>query len=157
MDTTDQDLARDVYLDLVRAHDRLTAAFAELFADHGLTQAQFNVLRILLGGPSEGLPCQVIGARLLSRVPDVTRLVDRMEAGGLVSRRRSARDGRVVLVRASRKGRAVCERLAEPVAALHERQIEHLSPTARRALQRGLRALATPPIESTTSPEDTSR
>lgn len=142
------DEARSIYVELLAAHDRLTHDFGELFAGHGVTHAQYNVLRILLGGPSGGLRCRVIGDRLLTRVPDVTRLIDRMEAAGLVSRHRDADDGRVVLVRASRRGRALCARLAAPVDALHVAHARDLPASTRTALRRGLAALgATAPTD----------
>ncbi|MEM7306585.1 MAG: MarR family transcriptional regulator [Planctomycetota bacterium] len=130
--------ARDVYLNLVRAHEKLHAEFTALFREHGLTQAQYNVLRILLGGPKEGAPCQYVGERLLNRVPDVTRLIDRMETAGLVERERSAEDRRVVLVRVTAEGGRLCERLRRPVADLHRRQLAHMSPRQVEALSRGL-------------------
>lgn len=131
-------VARDVYLNLVRVHEELSGQFSALFKRHGLTQAQFNVLRILLGGAREGVSCNAIGERLLNRVPDVTRLVDRMEAAGLVKRIRGAPDRRVVLVRISAKGRRLCEELDGPVMDLHRRQLAHMSSREVEALDRSL-------------------
>lgn len=133
--------ARELYLNLVRAHERLSSDFAALFRAHGITQAQFNVLRILIGGPAEGAPCQYIRERLLQRVPDVTRLLDRMESAGLVSRTRSTTDRRVVLVRVTDEGRAVCAALEDPVTELHRRHAATVPPAALDALDAGLRAL----------------
>lgn len=133
--------ARRAYLDLVQVTDRLTAEFGVLFADHGLTATQFNVLRILIQGPKEGLPSQQIGERLLTRVPDVTRIVDRMESAGLIERERSASDRRVVLVRATREGRKRCEALYGPVAKLHEQQLASLPSSTLQGLLRGLQKL----------------
>lgn len=135
-------LARDAFLNIVRLHEKLTAQFTELFRAHDLTLAQYNVLRILIGGPEEGAPCQYVGERLLNRVPDVTRLIDRMQSAGLVKRSRSAEDRRVVLVRVTAKGRRLCESLHEPVIELHKRQLGKL-PTSDleqldRVLQRAL-------------------
>ena len=131
-------LARDTYLNLVRVHERLSADFSDLFREAGLTAAQYNVLRILLGGPSEGAPCQYIGERLLNRVPDVTRLVDRMQEAGLVSRSRSAEDRRVVLVRVTAKGTKLCRGLDGPVMKLHRRQFERLSARSLAAINESL-------------------
>jgi DNA-binding MarR family transcriptional regulator len=136
-----EDRARDVYLNLVRAHEKLYAGFSALFREHGLTQAQFNVLRILRGGPEEGASCHYVGERLLNRVPDVTRLIDRMESAGLVTRARGRDDRRVVLVRLTAKGRKLCETLSGPVLDLHRKQVAHLSPKKVAALNRGLREL----------------
>ena len=135
--------ARDVYLNLIRAHERMNAEFTELFRAQGLTQAQYNVLRILLGGPREGAPCQYIGERLLHRLPDVTRLIDRMVDAGFVQRQRSESDRRVVLVRVTAKGRKLCDKLDGPVTELHRKQVAHLSPSKVAALRKGLDELAT--------------
>ena len=140
--TRRRDLAsQDLFLDLVRAHEQLMGEFQELFKAHGLTMAWFNVLRILLGGPAEGLPCQAVAERLVQRVPDVTRLLDRMEKAGLVTRQRSASDRRVVLVTPTDEGRSRCDALADPVLALHARQLEHLSLDELGSLHVGLRSL----------------
>lgn len=140
-DDRQESLARDVYLNLVRAHEKLYAEFSALFKAHGLTQAQFNVLRILRGGPREGASCHYVGERLLNPVPDVTRLIDRMESAGLVIRTRCREDRRVVRVRLTAEGRKRCDRLSGPVLDLHCHQIAHLSPRKVAALNRGLREL----------------
>jgi DNA-binding MarR family transcriptional regulator len=137
--TSEDTLARDAFLDLVRLHELLTAKLAALFAEHSITSAWFNVLRIVLGGPKEGVPCQYVGDRLLHRVPDVTRLLDRMEAAGLVTRERSESDRRVVLVKVTPKGRRVADDLRAPVLAEHNRHFAHMSRTALEQLSRRLR------------------
>ncbi len=120
-------LARDTYLALVQAHEALLARAAALFKGHGLTAAQFNVLRILRGAGKEGLPCQSIGDRLVTRVPDVTRLLDRMERDGLVVRERSEEDRRVVRARLVPEGRARVDALDEPVLELHRDQFKSMT------------------------------
>jgi DNA-binding MarR family transcriptional regulator len=125
-------LSRDTYLNLVRVHEQLVGEFDALFRERGLTQTQYNVLRILRGGPREGYACQAIGERLLTRVPDVTRLIDRMEKAGLVTRSRGAEDRRVVLIRLTAKGRKVCDALDGPVLELHRSQFPGV---ARRHLR----------------------
>lgn len=135
----DSSLARDAYLDLVRLHEKLSGEFAQLFAEHDITPAWFNVLRIVLGGPKEGVPCQHVFDNLLNRVPDVTRLIDRMDAAGLVTRERAEGDRRVVLIRVTQKGRKVCDGLRQPVLDLHNKQFAHLSRTGLEQLARRLR------------------
>lgn len=137
--------ARETYLNLLRVHEKLFGEFAALFREHGLTHAQFNVLRILLGAPEGGVPCQYISERLLNRVPDVTRLIDRMETADLVSRQRSTEDRRVVLVAATKKGRKLCEELARPVMDLHRRQLAHVAPRKLEQLNKGLQDILTGP------------
>ena len=126
-------LSRDAYLNLVRAHELLVGQFDALFRAHGLTQTQYNALRILRGGPREGYPCQAIGERLLTRVPDVTRLIDRLEKAGLVSRARGKEDRRVVLIKLTAKGRRLCDSLDEPVEQLHREQFPGI-PRKRHAV-----------------------
>ena len=136
--------ARDAYLDLVRAYERLSGEFAALFREHDLTQAQYNVLRILLGGPTEGASCQYVGERLLTRVPDVTRLIDRMAAAGLVTRSRSAEDRRVVLIQVTEAGKTLCRKLARPVMNLHRDQFAHMAKGTVAGLSRALRQIVQP-------------
>lgn len=119
--------SRRAYLALVQTHEALSAQFAALFRAHGLTAAQFNVLRTLIQGDPGGLRCGEIASGLIHRVPDVTRLLDRMERQGLVARRRSERDRRAVLTRLTAKGAQLCRRLYRPLAELHAAQFRMLS------------------------------
>lgn len=137
--------SRTMLLELLKTHDALQGEFAVLFKEHGLTLAQFNVLRILRGAGPQGLPCQAIGERLINRLPDVTRLLDRMESAKLVSRERSANDRRVVIVKLSAEGRRRVDALDEPVLALHERQVEHLPVGEVEELALALERLRTRP------------
>lgn len=121
---------------------RLQDGAEEVLKAEGLSLVQFNVLRILRGGEAHGLTCGEIGGRLISRDPDVTRLLDRMERLGLVERARSERDRRVVLTRLSLQGRTLVDRLDEPLAALHRRQFAHLSSTQLQTLLTLLREAA---------------
>ena len=76
---------QEVALNLARTADRHHGEFARLFKGHGITGAQYNVLRILRGA-GEALPCQEISGRMIAQLPDITRLVDRLEDAGLVER-----------------------------------------------------------------------
>lgn len=138
-------VARDTYLALVRANERLQGSASELFKAHGLTQAQYNVLRILRGAGGDGLPCQAIADRLITRVPDVTRLLDRMERDGLVSRERSAEDRRVVFASITKKGQALVDSLDEPVTALHRDQFSGMAAAETQTLEALLLRLAEAP------------
>ncbi len=117
---------QEVYLNLVRTSEALLGEFGLLFKSHGLSSASYNVLRILRGAGDEGLPCQEVGARMVSRLPDVTRLVDRLEQSGLVERARVEHDRRVVLIRITPQGLEKLKGLDEPVLELHKRQLGHL-------------------------------
>ena len=136
MSATLETNARDAYLMLVRAHEKLTTDFVALFRDAGLTMPQYNALRILNGGPKEGASCQYIGERLLNRVPDVTRMIDRLIAAGLVTRSRSTEDRRVVLTKITAKGRKLIKSLERPVLQQHRDQLSHMKASDLRTLTR---------------------
>ena len=107
--------------------DQLQHAFRQLFKKHGITEPQYNVLRILRGAGPDGLPCLAIGERMVTRVPDVTRLLDRLECSEYVSRERSKNDRRVVVARITRKGLGVLEKLDDPTLRRHADLLGHLS------------------------------
>lgn len=115
------------FLALLAASNRCQDGFERLLLQHGLTLPQYNVLRILRGGGPHGLCRHEVGSRLLSRGPDVTRLLDRMEAMRLVVRERSAEDRRLVAAKLTSTGRAKVDALDPLVAAEHRRQQESLS------------------------------
>ncbi len=110
--------AEEAFLNLMRTADHMAAREAEVLGEHDLTPAQYNVLRILRGAGPDGHPCQAIGARMISRVPDVTRLLDRLEKAGFVGRERSTTDRRVVFVRIRATALELLARLDAPMAAL---------------------------------------
>src|SRR3954451_15407804 len=126
---------QEVALNLARTADQLQHEFARLFKERGLTEPQYNVLRILRGSETE-LPCLTIAARMISQVPDITRLVDRLEGAKLVERRRTEADRRVVLVRITDAGLKVLADLDGPVLELHRRQLGHLSDEEMAELSR---------------------
>lgn len=119
-------LERRAFIELLRTHGRLQDELNEVLKEHGLSEPQFNVLRILRGAGSAGLPCQEVSGRMITRFPDMTRLLDRLAASGFVSRERSEEDRRVVVAKATRKGIEVLGRLDRPVARLHVRQLGHM-------------------------------
>lgn len=109
----------------------------DLFKAHGLSAPQFNILRILRGAAQngeEGLSCGEIGERLLAQAPDLTRLLDRMAAQGLVQRERESRDRRVVKTHITDKGLAVLAELDAPLAELHVRHLGRLKRERLEAL-----------------------
>jgi DNA-binding MarR family transcriptional regulator len=122
-----------VFLDLLRTADVLTRGASGVLKAEDLSLAQYNVLRILRGSP-QGLPCGEIAGRLITRDPDVTRLLDRMEKRGLISRARESRDRRMVLVRITPEGLKLADRIDEPVCKIHNKQLGHLGKERLRAL-----------------------
>jgi DNA-binding MarR family transcriptional regulator len=116
-----------VYVSMTRTQDQIWNGFVPLLRENHLTHQQYNFLRVLRGGDPRGMPCQAIAERLIYRVPDITRLVDRLEATGLVERARIEQDRRVVLVRLTAKGNELLARLERPVADIHRGQLGHLT------------------------------
>jgi DNA-binding MarR family transcriptional regulator len=99
-----------------------------------VTPAQYNVLRILREAGAAGLACSDISHRLVHHDPDVTRLLDRLEAQGFVVRTRDVDDRRVVVARITAKGTEVLDDLEEQIAALHVQQFNNLSRQEFRTL-----------------------
>jgi DNA-binding MarR family transcriptional regulator len=124
---------QEALLNLWRTADRLQLRFARLFREHGLTPAQYNVLRILRG-EGKPLPCLEIAARLVTEVPGITGLLDRLERLGLVARTRSDVDRRVVHVAITARGLELLGRLDDPVDRLHRELLGHLTHDELRAL-----------------------
>ncbi|HVK08656.1 MAG TPA: MarR family transcriptional regulator [Gemmataceae bacterium] len=143
--------AQEVYLNLWRTYDRLRALEDELFAGYDLTAQQYNVLRLLKAARPDTVPTLALGERLVSRAPDVTRMIDRLEHRGLVRRERQAGDRRVVRVGITDAGLALVADLAGPLAECHARQLGHLSAADLKALA-GLLREARRPHEKDDSP-----
>jgi DNA-binding MarR family transcriptional regulator len=129
-------LEQEVSLNLLRTQDQHGQPFQELFLEHDLTGPQYNVLRILRGHGPDGVPCHEIGGQMVCRMPDVTRLVDRLESAGLAERTRTAADRRVVLVRTTQKGLDLLAALDRPVIDLHRRSLAHLTRAEMNELNR---------------------
>jgi len=127
-------LREEVFLNVVRTATELQAYFAELLRAHDLSSPQYNVLRILRGAGDEGLHSGEIGERMVSRDPDVTRLLDRMERRGLIARLRGTTDRRVVSAHLTGEGRRLVDALDAPVAEMHARRLGHLSEQELRTL-----------------------
>lgn len=123
-----------VFVSLMRTADTLTRGAEALLKPAGLSGAQYNILRILRGAGENGLACREIGCRLISRDPDITRLLDRMESQGWISRSREMNDRRVVKTRATAEGLRILRDLDEPVQELHRRQLRRLPEKQLRQL-----------------------
>lgn len=124
----------EAFLNLQRTADVLGRGAAEALKPARLSHTQYNVLRILRGAGSSGLACREIGERMLTHAPDVTRLLDRLEARGMIVRSRDKVDRRVITTRVTKEGRSVLERLDRPLEAALSHQLGHLSKVQLRAL-----------------------
>ena len=121
------------FLDLLRTTDVLSRRPAQVLKSEDLTPTQYNVLRILRGAP-DGLTCGEIANRMITRDPDITRLLDRLERRSVISRSRETKDRRAVLTRITQKGLDLLARLDEPVQEAHRRQLGHLGGKRLREL-----------------------
>lgn len=129
----------EVFLELLRTTDMLSRGLVAVLKPEDLSANQYNVLRILRGSPG-GLPCGEIAVRMITRDPDITRLLDRLEKRGLTSRRRETKDRRMVMVRITPDGLKLLARLDEPIAEAHRIQLGHLGQERLRALTELLHA-----------------
>ena len=127
-------LEEEVLVGLARTADAVQRGFVEVFKSAGLTVTQYNVLRILRGAGAPGLSCGDIAERMVTRDPDLTRLLDRLETRRLVSRARDGEDRRVVTTRITQAGLSLLEELAEPLAATQRRMLGHMGEKRLRAL-----------------------
>jgi len=129
----------EVNLELLRTTDLLERRFVPVLAAADLTATQYNVLRILRGAPA-GLACGELGGRMITRDPDITRLLDRLEKRGLISRVRGAQDRRQVLTRITPAGLTLLASLDEPVRQAHRALLGHLGAARLKQLSQLLRA-----------------
>jgi len=121
------------FLDLLRTTDRLSRGLVPVLKTEDLSATQYNVLRILRGAP-QGLPCGEIASRMITRDPDITRLLDRLEKRGLISRCRETKDRRTVMTQITPTGLKMLARLDRPLQAGHRRQLGHLGRERLRTL-----------------------
>jgi DNA-binding MarR family transcriptional regulator len=119
-------LERDVVIQLARMVSENSADMSAVIAQYGLSLAHFNVLRILRGAKGDGLPCGSVGDKLISKEPDMTRLLDRMEKQELVVRSRDQVDRRVVTARITDHGLGILAKLDEPLDNLLHAQFGHV-------------------------------
>ena len=127
------------FLDLLRTTDMLSRHPAQVLKAEDLTPNQYNVLRILRGSP-DGLSCGEIASRMVTRDPDITRLLDRLEKRGLISRCREAKDRRTVLTKILPFGLKLLGRLDEPIQDSFRKQLGHLGRERLRDLAELLHA-----------------
>jgi DNA-binding MarR family transcriptional regulator len=127
-------LEQEAYLQLWRTYDRLRELDERVFAAHGLSAQQYNALRVLRGAAPRPMATSALGARLVSRAPDMTRLLDKLEEQGLVRRRRSEENRRLVEVWITPAGRVAVDRLADAVRQCGRDQLGHLDRKSLRSL-----------------------
>lgn len=120
-------LEEEALLNIVRTSAALTIAFEREFRGYDLTDASYNVLRILRGSGPEGKLCSQVGRELVAQGPDVTRLIDRLERKGLCERRRSTTDRRAIWVVITPAGLDLVNSLDAPVRAMLKKTLGHMT------------------------------
>ena len=116
----------EAYLSLLRTTDALQAQVEARLKEFGLTGTQYNALRILRGAGPEGLPCREIGERMITRDPDVTRLLNRLEDRGFVDRTRATCDRRVVYGKITTGGLKVLREMDRPLEKFGREMLRHV-------------------------------
>jgi DNA-binding MarR family transcriptional regulator len=122
------------FVALQQAADKLALQAEQLLKSQGLTGAQYNVLRILRGAEPQGLACSSIAERMISHDPDMTRLLDRMEKHGMITRQRQSDDRRVVKTRITSGGLELLKKLDPGIRDLHKRQFAHMTASRIKTL-----------------------
>lgn len=135
----------DVYLNMLRTVEHLSRGVAETLAAADLTPTQYNALRILRGAGEAGASCTEVSDRMVTKDSDVTRLLDRLEARGLISRGRDAEDRRRVVARITDEGLRVLKEIDGPVAETHRRLLGHLGGKQLRTLESLLKSATNEP------------
>ena len=127
-------LEERIFLTLLKAADALGQQAEQLTRTAELTGTQYNVLRILRGAGPAGLACRGIGDRMITHDPDITRLLDRMEKRGLITRERQKHDRRVVKAGITPRGLELLKPLDQPMRDLHKKQFRHMPGARLRSL-----------------------
>jgi DNA-binding MarR family transcriptional regulator len=128
------DIEQETLLNIHRTSGHVMHFLQQILKKQGLTDSQYNVLRILRGAGREGLRCMEIADRMISREPDITRLLERLERQRLIERRRDETDRRVVYTRVSREGLALLKELDPTIEAVSKTLLKHMDSEKLRTL-----------------------
>ncbi|HXY01845.1 MAG TPA: MarR family transcriptional regulator [Candidatus Limnocylindrales bacterium] len=123
-----------LFVAILKTADSLSQEAELLLKSSGLTGTQYNVLRILRGAEPDGILCRGIAERMISRDPDMTRLLDRMEKRAWITRERQKDDRRVIKTRITPDGLKLLKKLDQPVHDLHEKQFRHIAASRLKLL-----------------------
>lgn len=125
---------QEAFLNLWRTYDRLKTLEDELFGQYDLTAQQYNALRLLKAGHPQKIPTLTLAGQLVSRAPDITRLLDRLHERGLIERERPDDNRRTIHIGITQAGLALLADLADKVRECHLRQLGHLDLDELRTL-----------------------
>src|SRR5882724_9368618 len=117
---------QEAYLSLLRTADALQSRVEAKLKEFGLTGTQYNALRILRGAGQEGIPCSEIGERMITRDPDITRLLDRLQKRGLVERNRGQQDRRVIYGKITPAGLKLLREMDVPLEKHGREMLRHV-------------------------------
>lgn len=134
----------EAFLNLGRTYESLGQQVAELLKQYQLTPTQYNMLRILRGAGADGVTCSQATERMLTLDPDITRLLDRMEAQNLIRRERGKEDRRVVITRITDRGVELTNRIEEPLQHLFKQYLGRIGQPRLKDLIDTLEALREP-------------
>lgn len=134
-------LQHEAYLSILRTAVELSHTTDKFLKRFGVSQAQFNVLRIVQGAGTEGLGRNEIAERMVTVTPDMTRLLDRLEAAGLVIRKRDREDKRHTSTTITAAGRKLLQEVEEPLMQLHRKQFSQLGTKQIRPILAALEAV----------------
>jgi DNA-binding MarR family transcriptional regulator len=127
-------LEEEAALNIMRTAEVLGKASASFFRDYDLSATQYNVLRILRGAEPSGATCSQIAERMINHDPDITRLLDRLESRGFISRDRIKTDRRVVMARIAPAGLDLVSRIDRPLRAFLKARLGKLDPPGLTSL-----------------------
>ena len=129
-----ESLEDEVFVNIIRTAEVFNRKLTEFLKTFELTSSQFNVLRILRGAEPDGLICREIGERMIAFDPDVTKLLDRLEARDLIVRERQQKDRRVITVRISEEGLKLLKDIDQPILDFVDNLLGHMSQKKLRTL-----------------------
>jgi DNA-binding MarR family transcriptional regulator len=125
---------QEAILTVQRTADAFQRQFSEVLKPHGISGTQYNVLRILRGAGKDGLPCGSVAERMVTRDPDITRLLDRLDKMGYITRSRDTLDRRVVTTRITEDGLKLLKKLDKPAVDLEAKLLGHMTKSQLRTL-----------------------
>ncbi len=138
---------QEAYLNLWRTYDRLSLVEDQTFEQIGITPQQYNLLRLLRSRAGQAVPTLELASQLVSRAPDITRMIDKLESAKLVARNKLETNRRVVQVSITPEGLALLERVKDQIINCHQKQLGHMSESDLAELVRLLK-LARSPFEN---------
>ena len=127
-------LEQEAFINVIRTADAMIREFDAVTKAFGISAIHYNVLRILRRHRDTGCACKTIGESLVTRDPDVTRLLDRLEDRGFITRSRYVGDRRVVTARITPAGLKLVDDLEPSLLAMHQRQLGYMGPRKLKSL-----------------------